>query len=541
MASHQTDSKTTQKPHLGYELPWLVPPLLAGMCILFFYLDSHTYPSFGAGLYFQIAESISANGYVLPETIPNYTAGGVPFAYPPLMFYVLAVILDVTGLDPLTLARFLPGIVTIAYLVPLYFFARDLFGSRPQASLATLIVAVSPPILQWHISAGGTVRAPAMLFALVGIYAGLHLFRYRDTRWLVPALVAFSLTLLTHPMYTVFFVVSFVLLYARFDRSFRGVLFGLLVGFGGVLLTAPWWGLVLSNHGGAVFTGAAGTHGGIGAAITTLIGLLERQLNEPPFLSAWHVFPVVGWFWLLSRREYFLPAWLLTIVIIMGEPRFVFLIGALVTARFVFDGIAPWLKEGVFVTLNREEVVMVSVVLLALVGLSGGTLYATGGLNAHAGSPSLPQFLDDGDVEAMAWAEENTDQSSSFVVLGDAAEWFPQQSDRTMLVGPWGVEWKGHSQYRYQLRQFRQLSRCHSSYCLTAELMSIRVHPDYVYVPKGGYTVRGMQRSQPDEMATTMLTSSQYHLVFENEDVAIFKLSEGWHPTKSGSTGPVPV
>ncbi|WP_458207608.1 ArnT family glycosyltransferase [Haladaptatus sp. NG-SE-30] len=541
MASHQTDSKTTQKSHgLGYELPWLVPALLAGLCILYFYLDSHSYPSFGAGLYFQIAERISENGYALPKTIPGYTAEGVPFAYPPLMFYVSAAILDVTNLGSFTIARYLPGIVTILYLVPLYFLARDLFDSRPQASLATLIVAVSPPILQWHLSAGGIVRAPAMLFALTGIYSGLHLFRERDLRWLVPALVTFSLTILTHPMYTVFFTMSFVLLYVQFDRSLRGLLYGMVVGVGGVLLTAPWWSVVLSTHGGTVFTAAAGTHGGIGGAVPTLKSLIRQQLNEPPVLSLWHVIPFAGCFWLVLKREFFLPAWLLVVVATMGEPRFVFLIGALVTARFVFDGIARWLKEGV-ATLNREEVVTFSVVLLATIGLSGGTLYATGGLNAHAGSPSLPQFVDGDDVEAMEWAKANTASDSTFVVLGDAAEWFPQQTDRAILIGPWGVEWKGQYQYQYQLRQFRRLSRCHSSYCLTGRLMQIRVRPDYVYVPKEMYTIRGMQRYQPNQMMTTMLSSPQYHLVFENDEVAIFELSKGWYPTKSGSTGPRPT
>ncbi|GAA0235423.1 hypothetical protein [Haladaptatus pallidirubidus] len=542
MASHQTDSKTTQESRgLGYELPWLVPGLLAGICIFYFYVSSHSYPSFGAGLYLHIAERISENGYVLPETIPGYTAEGVPFAYPPFMFYVSAVLLDVTGLDPFTIAQYLPGLVSIAYLIPLYFFTRDLLGSRPQASLATLLVAVSPPVLQWHISAGGIVRAPALLFSLVGIYAGLQLFREADTRWLVPALVAFTLTILTHPMYTIFFVMSYLLLYVRFDRSFDGLLRGLFVGLGAVLLTTPWWSSVLIAHGSTVFTSAAGTHGGIGNTIPTLERLVEQQFNESPLLSIWHLTAVVGCIWLLLKREYFLPAWLLLIAVTIEEARFVFLIAAFVSARFVFVGLIPWLRREPFRILDREAVVTFSVALLVTVSLSGGALYATGGMNAHAGSPSLPQFVNDGDVEAMEWTKKNTEPSAEFVVLGDAAEWFPQQTDRTMVVAPWGVEWKGHQQYSTQLRQFRQLSRCHSSNCLTVRLMQMDVHPDYVYIPKGTYTVRGMQREQPKEMMSRMMTSSQYHLAFENEEVAIFKLADGWHPSRSGTMGPIPM
>ncbi len=540
MASHQTDSKTTQESRgLSYELPWLIPAIFAGVCVLYLYAGTHPYGSFGAGLYFRIAEQIQQNGYILPKTIPGYTPAGVPFAYPPFMFYMVALLQNATHLDAFTIARFLPGLVSVAYLIPLYFIARDLFDSRPQASLATLIVAVSPPVLQWHISAGGIVRAPAMLFSLVGIYAGLHLFRGDDRRWLAPALLAFTLTVLTHPMYTVFFVISFLVLYVRFDRSIRGLGYGLVVGLGGLVLTAPWWLSVIAMHGPSVFSGAAGTHGGIGGAIPALHALLRKQIHEPPFLSAWHLIPVLGCLWLVRRKEYFLPVWLVIIMAAMNEARFVFIIGALITARFVFGGVFRWVRQSA--SVGQDEIVTFSVVLLATIGLSGGMLYATGGMNAHAGSPSLPAFVNGNDVEAMSWVSENTDQSAQFLVLGDAAEWFPQQTDRTIAVGPWGVEWKGHQQYRYQLHHFRTLSRSHTAGGLTRKLMRMQVHPQYIYVPKGPYTIRGMRHSQPKIMMSTMLSSPQYHLVFENDDVAIFEMADGWYPSGPGPSGPMPV
>jgi hypothetical protein len=182
-----------------------------------------------------------------------------------------------------------------------------------------------------------------------------------------------------------------------------------------------------------------------------------------------------------------------------------------------------------------------SVFLVATLGVSGGALYATSHTNAHAGSPSLPQFVDGGDVAAMEWVAENTDSSAEFVVQGDAAEWFPQQTGRTILVGPWGVEWRGSEAYRDQLRQFRHLSECHTAWCLTAELQRASVHPDYVYVPKGGYTVRGMHRSQGASMTESMLVSSQYRLAFENSDVAVFRVAEGWRTTGPPATGPFPT
>ncbi|MFB9809265.1 hypothetical protein ACFFQF_31120 [Haladaptatus pallidirubidus] len=100
---------------------WLAMAIGTGLFVHFIYLLTHPYPAYGAGLYLQIAEEISAHGYALPERIPLYTRDGVPFAYPPLMYYVSAVIMDTTGVDPITLSRLLPGFMTVLYLIPFYY------------------------------------------------------------------------------------------------------------------------------------------------------------------------------------------------------------------------------------------------------------------------------------------------------------------------------------------------------------------------------------------------------------------------------------
>ncbi|WP_115864911.1 glycosyltransferase family 39 protein [Halorussus litoreus] len=528
---------TVREGSLGRELLWLAPALLAGIVLFYVYLESHPYPSFGAGLYLLISEKISAAGYALPETIPYYTEGGVPFAYPPLMFYAVAAIRDLTGADPITITRFLPGIVTIAYLVPLYLLARDLLDSRPQAALTCLVVAVSPPALQWHISAGGIVRAPAFLFALSGIYAGLRLYRYRERRWLVPALVLFTLTVLTHPLYTAFFALSFFLLFARFDPSVRGFARGAVVGLGGVLLAAPWWTQVMAHHGAGVFTGAAGTHGGIGGGVRSLHALANASLTTAPVEQLWAVLPLLGLAYLLKERRYFLAAWFLAVVLAFGKPRLSVTVGALVTAVFLLEGVAPWLDRETEIPVGRRGVATVALVALATVGLAGGALYATSDVNAHGGSPSLPQFVDHDDVEAMDWVRANTDPSATFVVQGDTAEWFPQQTQRTMLVGPWGVEWEGPEAYQRQLGLFRGVSSCNSATCMSRTLSEEGVQPDYVYLPKGKFTVRGMEYRRTSKLAMSMHLSPTYRTVFENDGVIVFEVADGATVNADGASG----
>ncbi|WP_132058647.1 glycosyltransferase family 39 protein [Halorussus amylolyticus] len=521
-----TGKATVRKQGFKRELLWLAPALLAAVCLLYVYWESHPYPSFGAGLYMLISERIVANGYALPETIPFYTEGGVPFAYPPLMFYVVAVIRDVTGLDPITISRFLPGLVSVAYLVPLYLLARDLLKSRPQAALACLVVAVSPPVLRWHISAGGVVRAPAFLFSLAGIYAGLRLYRDRDLRWVLPSLGLFALTVLTHPVYTVFFALSYVFMYLKFDRTVWGLKHGMVVGFGGIALASPWWTQVMAHHGVDVFTGAAGTHGGLGGGLPSASDALGLRTSIVE--SVWQVVPLAGVAYLLKERRFFLPMWFAAVVVVLGKPRFSVFVGALVAAVFLFEGVGEWLRDESNAGTRRRGVVTVALVLLAIAGLSAGAMYASGDVNAHGGSPSLPQFIDRHDDDAMTWTAENTAADATFVVQGDAAEWFPERTRRTMLVGPWGVEWEGTEEYAHQLDLYRDMSACNSAQCMTTTLSNANVEPDYVYLPKGRFTVRGMEYQRTSKLAMSMHLSPRYETVYENDGVIIFEtMGEG--------------
>ncbi|MFC6733638.1 hypothetical protein ACFQH3_01535 [Haladaptatus sp. GCM10025707] len=50
-------------------------------------------------------------------------------------------------------------------------------------------------------------------------------------------------------------------------------------------------------------------------------------------------------------------------------------------------------------------------------------------------------------------------------------------------------------------------------------------HPDYIYVPKDDYTVRGKERETTTNMEHSLLESPRYDLAYENEGVLIFEVS----------------
>lgn len=527
---------------------WLFPALFVSVVVYATYLVTHSYPAFGAGLFLSIAEQISQHSYGLPAMIPSYTAGGIPFAYPPLAFYLVAALSDLLGVKLLVFSRILPGLFTILYLIPFYFLGATLLSFRWQAGLGALIVATAPPVLRWHISAGGFVRSLAMLFALFGLYTGSQLFEADDRRWVVPSSILFGLTILTHPLYTVFFGLSYLWMYLYFDRSPAGFLRGATVAAGGILLASPWWLQVLVTHSVDVFLNAAGTHGGVGKQLLTLItglrtfdptalfsllpvaifdfGSTVTAVTSVVFLLFAFTAVVLCW-----KGQFFLPVWFVLVVVLLEELRLTFLIGAFMTGAVIRTAI----KRGALGTdptdaggggIDQERrTILASFGAIGLTGMTLGTVYAGRGFRTYGGTtPSLPPFIDDADVIAMRWVQQNTPSSATFVVLGDVAEWFPYFTERTILIGPWGVEWRGHDDYRRQLRMFRRISACRRTKCLTNQLRQFGITPDYLYVPKGKYTVRSFTKRNPPAVRRSLVDSKHYRLVYENGGAMIFRV-----------------
>lgn len=510
-------------PALRHALPldvrdrtWLLLALLPAGVAVAIYLGTNPYPAYGSGLYTKIAERIVANGYAPPARIPGYTADGVPFAYPPLQFYLLGVLLDLGG-DPIAIARFLPSVAVLGAQVPIYLLARDVTGSRPGGAVAAALVALNPQVLEWHISAGGIVRAFAFLYALTAIYAGYHVFTSGDRRAVGVGLSAFGLTVLTHPTYTLFVVVSYLLFWGVLDRSLDGLARGATVGIGGAVLASPWFGWAVVTHGPGVFTAAAGTHGGIGGGAAALLG----------DVSLLGVVPFAGVAYLLARRRFLLPIWFIAAEMLFKQPRFAYTVGALVFAAVGLDIARRRPLSNSFEKLNVDgpDRRAVAATLLVLVGTLGGGAYLAYEMTLTT-DPTTPEFLDDEAVDALAWAATEPPEDATFVVLGDAAEWFPALTDRTILVGPWGVEWEDAGRFDRQLDTYDAISACRHVSCVEDTAATVGAAPDYVYVPKGQYTIRGEHAVQSGALEGSFDRSARWVRAFENDGVVVYRRTD---------------
>ncbi|QLH75963.1 glycosyltransferase family 39 protein [Halosimplex rubrum] len=494
----------------GRDARWLGLALLPGVVVVAVYLTTNPYPAYGGGLYARIAAAIAANGYAPPATVDGY-AVTVPFAYPPLGFYVFALALDL-GFDPVTVTRFLPSLAVVAALVPAYLLGRDHTDSRPAGTATAALIALNPQVLEWHVSAGGVVRGFAFLYALTAVYAGYHVFTGGGRRALLGGAVAVALTGLTHPTYTLFVVASYLVFWGGLDRTLGGLARGTAVGVGALALASPWLGWVVATHGPGVFTAAAGTHGGLGGGLDALLAGPSWVRLVPLALAGGA---------LALRRDATVAAWVVVATLLFFQVRFAYAVGALAVA-VAGVGVAERLarREGsAFASPDRRAAAAAALVALATV--AGGASFAAA--TTSTTDATTPSFLDDESVAAAEWAAAETHAGARFLVLGDAAEWFPALSDRSIAVGPWGVEWVSATAYDRQLAAFRAASTCDSAACVASAVATVDADPDYVVVPKGRYTVRGVGVVQFGTLDRSFAVADGWTRVHGNDGVAIYR------------------
>ena len=456
----------------------------------------------------------------------------MPVAYPPLMFYVVAGVVELTGVDPVALELYVPGLVSIAYLLPYWLLARELLPSRRQAGLATVLFAVTPDVLQWHVSAGGIVRAPAMFLTLLGLYTGVRLFRDGGRRWLLASTILFGLVLLAHPVYAAFFGLSYLLLFAGFDRSPDGLVRGAVVAAGGIAAAAPWWLTVMGRHGADVFLGVTNTRSSLGGGAYRLAQQFGYPIVAADPITPFYVAAFAGGVYAAVRRRFLLPAWMVLASYGLGEDRFTFVAGSMLSAMLLFEVVLPWIEDRVErfeAGGGRVEVRRAAVVgVLALVVLGAGTVgaaYAGSQLNTdYDHSTTMPQTVDADDRAAMAWVANETSEDAEFAVVGDSAEWFPHYANRSIMISPWGTEWTSPEEFRTHLVRYEEFSDCESAVCAEWTLRDIPGNAEYVYVPKGEYTIRGQEHEPPEELIESFEDSKRFERRYENEGVVIFEV-----------------
>jgi hypothetical protein len=485
--------------------------LLLGATVRLAYVLPADFPLHDGGLFYVMVRDLQQAGYALPAST-GYNAADVPYAYPPLGFYLAGLAADLTRWPLLDVFRLLPLLWCLLLIPAVFLLARALLGPLA-AACAVVAFALLPRSFEWLLMGGGVTRAPGLLFAVLALWqlhrlysrVGLaiapppsHPAPSQSWRGAIVSLVLTTLfaaaTALSHPEMAWFLAYSAALCWLAWGRTRGGTLATALVAVGTALLTAPWWATVLARHGPAPLLAA----GSSGWTLLGLASLLKLEISDEP------AFPLLGALALTGvlvgprERRWLLPAWLAA-VFLLG-PRSALTVGTVPLALLAGVGIArglvplllgppadaPTEEQGPLPHAPglRWRPLVLSFVLIFLI------TYATAG--AALGLTDQLGTLRADERAAMAWIARNTPPASRFAVVtgerwaGDrSSEWFPALAERTSVATVQGYEWLGQNAFRAQVVRYDALQACARQTADCLEAWRAESMPfSHVYVPK---------------------------------------------------------
>lgn len=490
------------------------------------------FPINDGGMFYTMIQDLQTNHYTLP-LYTTYNNLNIPFAYPPLGFYIGAAITDLLNLpSPLAVIQWLPGILNALCVPAFYFLAKELTDDKFQSAISTLVFALIPHMTAWFSMGGGLTRslgALFMLFALVRIH---RVFARDSKRDIWGAIIFSSLAVLSHTEAPIYTIAIAVYIWAMKSRSQKGLTNGILIAIGVLVLTAPWLATVIGRHGLTPILSAGQT--GFRSTWSVLRLLNVDLITEEPYLDLFGAMGIVGMAILVSRKNFFVPGMFL--VIFMSHPRSAHTIGniplAMAAGFFIADVLIPSIIK---LQSNADDqnktaqhgLTLFLAVLIPYI-LSNSLYY---------GIILSKKHVSESERSAMQWVAENTPAESAFLIItgesngfcDSTSEWFPALTNRQSLATLQGNEWLKGDNFAEFIGDTQSLQACSKKglECLTQEADHFAPDFVYLYISLNSPTSDCNPTNASDPTRSLILElehSAQFQSVFTSDDAIIFKM-----------------
>jgi len=482
--------------------PWEMAAGTGAMALALFvrlaYVLPAGFPLNDGGLFYTMARDVQASRFLLP-LYTSYNGLDIPFAYPPLAFY-LAAALDMAGpWGLLDILRFLPMAANVLTVGAFFLLARAILGPGRAAVFAAFLYALLPRVFLWQVGGGGLTRSLGLLWAVLALWQAYLMFREGRPRGGAVAFAA--LAVLTHPEMGMLVAFSYLLFWAAYGRGWRGLMTAAVTGTAVALITAPWWGTVVARHGVQTLAEASLT-GKSDWFSWRFVNLIHPYIAEEPLFPLLAMVGYGGMAIALAKGRLLLPAWFLLILYI--DPRVAYtnvmiplaMMGGLAMDTLLELAVAEarplphWLARKVGPLGEGRPWIPWAWAGLVLVLAYG--LYSA--LHAGAQRPTPLAALSPQVREAMAWIAQHTPKGARFVVVHDwpdpwtdaVSEWFPALTGRQSVATVQGYEWLGKEEFDRQLALYWALQGCvpeGRGDCLERWAQAFGISFDYVFVP----------------------------------------------------------
>ena len=446
------------------------PTLLAG------------FPINDGGMFAIMVDDLKTSHYLLPA-FTTYNHLNIPFAYPPLGFYLGRISSDIFGISAVQALRWVPAFFASLSILAFYLLALRLLKNKYYAAVSTLFFALMPRALSWFVMGGGLTRSPGQFFMLLALAAIIRLYeenRRADIFW---AGLFSGLAVLSHPEAAVHTAFSAVFLWLMLSRKRDTFISSIGVGIVVLIITAPWWVTVIHYHGFAPLLNAAAT----GQKVLAVFHLLFFVFTEEPYATFIAILGLIGIGYRLVRRDYLLPLWMALPFFVEGRsaPGPAAIPLAMLAAIGLVDVVLVAIqrsveKEADTIPAVEQNVFIYLVLYLVFSAYQFGFQLS----NAKLYPP---------DQEAMGWVRENTPGDARFLVLtgttsvscDSVLEWFPALTGRQSIYTVQGREWTEGKNFNNYILSTYPAQKCLSSEkgsCLDSSVS--RASYDYIYLSK---------------------------------------------------------
>ncbi len=461
----------------------------------------------------------------------------IPFAYPPLGFYVAASLNSLTHIRLEETFRWVPFIFSLGSIGAFFAFSRAILRSEWACFAATLSFALLPEPIHWMLMGGGLTRSLGLLFALLALRSIHRVYSCARKGDLILGIAFASALVLSHPQMAWFVLYSAAFMALFFVRTKRSLYMSLLLGLGVIALTSPWWIAVVTRTGLVPYL-ASTRHGWpIFSGLARLF--LTGGTNEP-FVPLVAFAALLGAMTCLSRRSLWLPTWLVVIFALDGwVPTTTGAVPiALLAGVGVADALWPLLAR---IHLDREHLTMHSPTSPRQ-AIIGESLVITLGfyiLFSSIGSTLVTlSCLSTDEREAMRWISKNTPASSRFLVITSehwavdrSSEWFPALAERHSVGTVQGTEWLTGGEFSRRLEWNAQLNACvmQGATCIDKWIKSSGNSVTHIYIPKRQaslYSASFWQTERPSDCCANLRQSLSedfnYRLIYDNPGASVY-------------------
>ena len=549
----------------------LITAILLGGLARFMPAFVTRFPINDGGMFYTMTQELSANGYALPAATA-YNGLDLPYAYPPLGFYLASFLADFGRIPLLGVFLWLPPLLATLTIPAFYLLARALLKDDLRAALAAVFFALTPGGYGWHIMGGGITRSLGLVFLLLATFYVLRLFQEginifnksqfcfehlwpsslraffakqsplatwgllrREERpprndgricglpnLLFPAVIFCSLAVLSHPEIAIQTAGLCAVIWLFCGRTRRGTLHAALVSLGVLVLTAPWWGTVLAQHGLAPFLSASQTGLHTSASWSKFFTDNFTLSGVFPFLV---ILRVIGLGCAFFKRQ-----WLLLVLLVVpylvdprSAPAVSYLGFNLLSALAFLDAI-PYLvgraRKSQAATRPLLEARTGVILLFALVFLQ----FLDCGLFNYR---LINTTLTPADRQALAWARENLPPASDFLLVttkpfsmsDPLQEWFPTLTGLRSQTTLQGLEWTLGGNFMGRLKDLAALQSCADLACVETWSARTGLAYDYLWI-----TI--VPDSTSAILAEEVRASADYRIVYESDAIVIFEPGE---------------